>query len=116
MAPPLLTPHLYKGAVAAACLSVMTWEFATAKPKDFSFADPKFLTWRQQLHQALVAEAQSLVPEAKPLRVLNLATASTFYDWPGETCVNDSVSLFPALATESVKTGSDGADAALANL
>jgi hypothetical protein len=36
-----------------------------------------------------MADATALARGAKPLRVLNLATASTFHDWPGETSVSD---------------------------
>jgi len=76
-------------ALAVLCVMATFWELASARTRDYAFADPPFLSWRQQFHDALVADAHALAPEARPLRVLNLATASTFYDWPGETSVND---------------------------
>jgi len=78
-----------KGAIAGVCLAVTFWELAAAKTRDFAFADPSFLSWREQFHDSLRADAAALAPGARPLRVLNLASASTFYDWPGETAVND---------------------------
>ena len=75
--------------VPGLCLAVALCELATAKTRDFALGDPEFIAARRQLHEALIKEAESLAPGAKPLRVLNLAGASTFFDWPGQTSVND---------------------------
>jgi hypothetical protein len=74
---------------AAICLGVAVCELVTAKPNDFALGDPKFMAWRAQLHDTLMKEGQSLVPDANPLRILNMGAASTYFDWPGETSVND---------------------------
>jgi len=92
--PSLLVRNFSKIAVAGFCLGAVLWETASAKPREFAFMDAGFVAWRTQFHQRLVANAESLAAGAKPLRTLNLATASTFYDWPGETSVTDPYLYF----------------------
>jgi hypothetical protein len=86
--PSLLQP-VTRGIIAALCLVAVLCELAFAKPHQFAFATPEFLVARAEIHKALLEEAKLVAPEARPLRVLNLAGASTFFDWPGETSVND---------------------------
>ena len=89
MTPPLLGRTWIKAAITSVCLVVACWEIASATTRSFAFADPSILEWRWKFHDSLLADATALARGAKRLRVLNLATASTFHDWPGETSVND---------------------------
>jgi hypothetical protein len=89
MPPPLPGRTWVKVAITSVCLAVACWEIASATTRRFAFADPSILEWRGKFHDSLMADAAALARGAKPLRVLNLATASTFHDWPGETSVND---------------------------
>jgi hypothetical protein len=75
--------------VAAVCLAATVCELALARRGDFAFADPSSLASRAQLHDRLMKEAESLVGRTNDLRVLNLADAPTYFEWPGETSVND---------------------------
>ena len=87
--PSSLPQKINPALLAGLCLAVTLCELATATPRDFALGDPGFIAVRQQLHEALTQEAKSLAPRADPLRVLNFAGASTFFDWPGKTSVND---------------------------
>jgi hypothetical protein len=88
-APSSLARNRYAALIAGVCLAAVLWELTTALPRNYTFANPEFTAWRADFHQSLISDAKTLVPNARPLRVLNLATASTFFDWPGETSVND---------------------------
>ena len=92
--PSLSVQNFSKVAVTGLCLGAVVLEMASAKPREFAFMDAGFIAWRTQFHQRLGANAESIAAGAKPLRTLNLATASTFYDWPGETSVTDPYLYF----------------------
>ena len=71
------------------CLAATVSELAIAKPLDFTFAHPSVIAQRAQFHNILIQEAGALISRTNELRVLNFAGANTFFDWPGETSLND---------------------------
>ena len=73
---------------AGLCAVATVCEVSMAKPFEFTYADPAAIERRAALHHTLLKEAGSLVSKTE-LRVLNLASASVFFDWPGESAIND---------------------------
>jgi len=76
--PSLSVQNFPKLAVGGLCLGAAVWEMASAKPREFAFMDARFVAWRMQFHQRLVANAESLAAEAKPLRTLISPRHQTF--------------------------------------
>lgn len=71
------------------CIAAAFCEINMAKDHEFSAAPPGTAMRRTQLHKTLLKEAQALVPTIDRWRVLNLASCTTFFEWPGESAIND---------------------------